>query len=172
MSSIRAVTGPIVLAALFATTPQLTFGQDRGDESSVEITCRACRPGTEILSDQLGEFLAKNVNVRFGTDMRPLSVKLRLKMISREEGVIGKWESEAVEVEAGETYSASTWVSQRDRHEAMAALDEQLFPYKGGGSVKFIITDFLNDRECDGAIHAVRITVGSGDAGLCLNVEG
>ncbi|MFV1986153.1 MAG: hypothetical protein ACC682_02670 [Gemmatimonadota bacterium] len=153
---IRAPIGTIVLGALLATTPQLAVGQRKDDESLAEITCRACRPGTEMQSDQLGEFLAKNVNVRFGTDMRPLSVELRVEMVSRDEGVIGKWESEAVEVRGGETYSASTWVSQRDRREGMV-------PYKGGGSVKYIITDFLNDRECEGATHAVWITLMSDD---------
>ena len=103
---IRALTGPIVLAALFATTPQLAVGLDRGDEPSVKITCSACRPGTEIKSDQLMEFLAKNVNVRFLTGKIPLYVKLQLKMISPEEGVIGKWESEPVEIAAGKTYPA------------------------------------------------------------------
>ena len=105
MSSIRAVTGPIVLAALFVTTPQLAVGQPDDDES-VEITCRACRPGAEIEGDQLMEFLAENLNVRFTESAvwaDALYVALRLEMVSREEGVIGKFESEAVEVEAGTT---------------------------------------------------------------------
>ncbi len=35
-------------------------------------------------------------------------------MISRDEGGIGKYESKAVEVEAGKTYPASTWIPDPD----------------------------------------------------------
>ena len=51
---IRALTGPVVLGALFATTPQLAVGQPKGvEESPAEITLNV-RPGTEIQADQLG----------------------------------------------------------------------------------------------------------------------
>jgi hypothetical protein len=193
MCRIRALTGPVVLGALFATTPQLAFGQEGDDEESpVEITCRKCIVGNEIASDQLGEFIAKNLNVKFMAkkDEGLVWVGLRLEMISREEGVIGKYESETVEVELGKTYSASTWVSQRDRYEA------SLFP-KGtsllapgfgdrrkitlGPFVIINLEEMTVPRECEGASHAVRITLVSDDRlfweptkpinFICLNVE-
>ena len=151
MRRIRALTDPLVLAALFATTPQLAFGHEGHKESPIEIQCRKCIVGNEIASGKLGEFIAKNLSVHFETDMRPLSVKLRLEMISREKGVVGKYESKAVEVEPGKTYSGETWMVQRDRHEAS-------FP-DVGADVVLIITDFLNDRECEDATHAVRLAL-------------
>jgi hypothetical protein len=153
---IRALIGPVILAALLATTPQLAFGQRGGEESPVVFTLNA-RPGTEISSDQLGEFLAKNLSVAFGTDMRPLSVSLSMEMISREEGVIGKYESEAVEVEPGKTYPASTWTTQRDRHEAPGFGDRRKITF--GRLVVINHEEQYMPRECEDATHALRITL-------------
>ncbi len=176
---IRARTGPIVLGALLATAPQLVSGQTRGGDihGSFELDVR---PGTEIESDQLMEFLAKNLSVRF-TDMRPLSVTLRLEMISREEGVIGKWESEAVTIEPGKTYSGVPWIAAPNGRQ----------PYKApglgdGGNItlgRFVVINHEEQyvpRECEDATHALWIDVGQCDGCmaehgrpmLCLRVEG
>ena len=167
MRRIRVLASPIVLSALLA--PQPVLGQD---EEPVEITCRRCIVGNASASRQLGELLPKNLCVRVGTAMGAVSVSLRLEMTSREEGVIGKYESEAVKVQPGKSYPGSTWL----RIGSIATLDEQLFPFEGGGT--FIITDFLNDpdTECEGTTHAVEITLTSDDEmisrkHLCLNVE-
>jgi hypothetical protein len=176
MPRIRTLTGPIALGALLVTAPP-ALGQDE-EESPVEITCRACA-GTEISSDQLGEFLAKNLRVAF-TDMRPHSVALRLEMVSREEGGLGKYESEAVEVEGGQTYPASTWISQRDRHEALGFRDGRI-ALVGWGTWSDI-REAWRSRECGRATHAVQITL-VGDRRLfwepnkpidfvCLRAEG
>ena len=164
MRSIRTLTGPVVLSALLATTPELVLGQDADGESPVEITCRACRPGTEIQSDQLGEFLAKNLNVAFGTDMRPLSVALRVELISRERGVIGKYESKAVKVEGGKTYPCVKYFCRADE------MNEALAPGFGDrrkitvtGSGERLISDhnpIWEGRQCEGATHAIRVSVG------------
>ncbi len=149
---IRARTGPIVLGALLATAPQLVSGQT----------------------------LAKNLSVRF-TDMRPLSVTLRLEMISREEGVIGKWESEAVTIEPGKTYSGVPWIAAPNGRQ----------PYKApglgdGGNItlgRFVVINHEEQyvpRECEDATHALWIDVGQCDGCmaehgrpmLCLRVEG
>ena len=172
MSRIHAFTGPLVLSVLLATNPQFAL--------SKEMIFFDVRPGTEIQSDQLGKFIAENLSVTFETDMRPLSVKLELEMISREEGVIGKYESEAVKVEGGNTYSGSRWVSQRDRHEAPGFGDRRKGVITGIGAWDEHGGVF-SARECEGATHAVRITLAPEDGRafpdhwedwvMCLNVE-
>ncbi len=182
MCRIRALTGPVVLGALFVTTPQLAFGQEGDDEESpVEITCRKCIVGNEIASDQLGEFIAKNLNVKFMAkkDEGLVWVGLRLEMISREEGVIGKYESETVEVELGKTYSASTWFPKGTSQMAPGFGDRRKITLG-----RFVVINHEEQylpRECEEASHAVRITLVS-DGRLfweptkpinfiCLNVE-
>ena len=187
MRRMHAITGPAVLGALLATTPQPAFGQRGDEESPVEITLNA-RPGTEIQSDQLGEFLTKSLSVRFGTDMRPLSVTLRVEMISREAGVVGKYESKPVEVEASKTYPASTFLS-RAPNLGLWTPDE-LNPnlglwVLGTGTVSnpnLGLWDRRQDtpRECQDATHAVRVSLVSDDEQfykptpkhICLTAEG
>jgi hypothetical protein len=187
---VRALTGPIILAALLATTPQLAFGQDEGERSgspTPALTFNA-RPGTEIQGEQLGEFLGKNLSVAFGKDMRPLSVTMRLEMISsREEGVIGKWQSEAVEVEPGQTYSGATWLRADTR--ASGGGDICIFMPQAcfeGAKItfgRFVVINHEEQympRECEGATHALRITLASDDERfeesspklVCLTAEG
>jgi len=175
MCRIRALTGPVVLAALFATTPQLAFGQEGDDEESpVEITCRKCIVGNEIASGKLGEFLSKNLNVKFMAkkdEGLAWVERLRLEMISREKGVVGKWESKAVEVEGDKTYSGATWLGS-----GAGFMEEVKVTYvvKTSGAIKGSF------RECGDATHAVRITLVSDDERfvknptkyLCLTVEG
>ncbi len=181
---IRALAGPVVVVALLANTPQLALGQT-GERSisggGVSVTFSA-RPDTEIQSDQLMEFLAKNLSVRF-TDMRPLSVTLRLQTISREEGVIGKWESEAVKVEAGTTYSGETWIPNAGGgvRAAPGFGDRRKIGFLGFG-VWEDVREAWDARECQRATHAVQISLWS-DGRLfwepnkpidfvCLTVEG
>jgi len=187
MHQIRSLTGPLILCALFAATPQAVFGQ-RNEvpiDGFGQVLLLNARPGTEISSDELGEFLAKNLNVELETDMRPLSVGLRLEVISREKGTVGKYESEAVKVEPGKTYSGETWLRANTR------VQDALAPGFGDRR-KVRITGFgtfedpgeaWRTRECEGATHAVRLTFASDDertdaftaavagALLCLNVE-
>ena len=184
MRRIRSLTGPLVLGALLATTPQLAFGQP-DEDSPVEITCRACRPSTEISSDELGEFLAKNLTISFSKEAAPgvglgVNVKLRLELISRAEEINWKWESKAVEVEGGETYSGETWMSQRDRHEGTGLGDRLKVTITGSGTFISPITMRFPEI-CERATHAVRITLVSDDERgaplgtiylLCLDVEG
>jgi len=188
MRRTHAITGPVVLGALLATTPQLAFGQ-RGDEASpVEITLNA-RPGTEIQGDQLGEFLTKSLSVRFGTDMRTLSVTLRVEMISREAGVVGKYESKPVKVEAGKTYPA-VWFLSRDPNLGLWTPDE----FNPNLGLWVLGTGSLSNpnlglwdrrqegtpRECQHATHAVRVSLVSGDERfytptpkyICLTAKG
>jgi hypothetical protein len=182
---IRALVGPAVVGALLANTPQLALGQT--DERSmtenvaVNFSCDECRPDTRIEAGQLGEFLAKNLSVRFGTDMRPLSVRLQLVLISQEEGVIGKWESEAVTIEPGKTYRGVPWIAAPNGRQ----------PYKAPGLGdrgnitlgRFVVINheeqYSMPRECERATHALWIDVGQGDGLLekngrpvfCLNAE-
>lgn len=192
MRRIHALTGPIVLAALLVTTPRLVLGQRGGDEKSPEITCSACRPGTEIQSDQLGEFLAKNLRVRFieVPNRKVTSVALRVGLFVRNEGEthFAKYESEAVEVKPGQTYPASTWILAKNR------VAEQLAP-GFGDSRKITLGRFFvvinheeqyMPRQCEGATHALQVgLVDRGVANIdmqnwvdmqnwlvCLNVEG
>jgi hypothetical protein len=186
MRSIHLLTGTVVLAALLATTPQLAVGQDE-DERSISPTPSLtfdARPGTEIQSEQLGEFIAKNLSVVF-TDMRPISVKLRVEMISREEGVIGKWQSEAVEVEPGQTYSGATWLRADTR--ASGGGDICSFMPQAcweGAKItfgRFVVINHEEQympRECEDATHALHITLVRDSERavvdspwLCLNVE-
>lgn len=177
---IRALIGPVVLGALLGTTPQLALGQDEGEKRVV--SCDGCRPGTEISGVQLGEFLAKSVTF-VNPGIQPCLaaaeacfLRLRLELISREEGAIAKYESEAVEVEGGKTYSASTWLDNTGgwRH----GLGGQMVSVTGFG-VWEDTRDAWRARECQDATHAVQITLASGGeradilswSWLCLNVE-
>ena len=177
---IRVLTGLVILVALQTATPQLAFAQ--GDrESPVEITCRGCRPGTEIRSDQLGEFLQRNLTLAFGTDMRPLSVGLRLELRSRDEGTIAEWESEVVKVEGGKPYRGSTF---------MVSPPVFLISAPGFGDGRkitlgrFVVINHEEQyvpRECEGSTHALRVDVDQRDGVLvhksdvdgflCLEVE-
>jgi hypothetical protein len=181
---VRALTGPIIFAALLATTPQLAFGQDEGERSvspTPALTFNA-RPGTEISSDELGEFLAKTLTVNVSYPGQVLRATLRVEMISREEGVIGKWESEAVEVEGGKTYPCVKYFCRADE------MNEALAPGFGDRRKitfgRFVVINHEEQyipRECERATHALRIDVGQGDGVLvhksdvdgflCLNVE-
>lgn len=197
MRRMHAITGLVVLGALIATTPQPASGQ-RGDEKSpVEITLDA-RPGTEIRGDRLGEFLTESLSVRFGTDMRPLSVALRLEMISREAGVVERSESKPVEAEAGKTYPASTFLIRvRDRgletpYELPSLCDswrcdpDLRLRVLGMGTLSNPDLDLWDrrqedtPRECQDATHAVRVSLVSDDERfykptpkhICLMAEG
>jgi len=176
MRRICAVTVSLVLGALIANTPQLAFGQD---EETIPVLVIKARTGTEIQGDAFGEFIGKNLSVRFWTDMRPLSVKLRLEMILRDEGVIEKYESEAVEVKGGESYPGSKWVTQKDRHEIGFGED---LKFTIVGVVVINHEEQYIPRECKDATHAVRMMLVS-DSRLswepnksidfiCLRVEG
>lgn len=159
MRRIRALTGPVVLTGLLATTPQLAFGQ-----LEVEMECGGCRPGTEIPTDQFGEFLAKNLTFAFGTDTRPLSVTLRLETVSREKGVIGRWESESVRVAGGGEYRGSTLiVSPRVFPISALGLGEGRNIGVLGFGVWDGIEEMWTDRRCEGATHAVQTTIASND---------
>ncbi len=159
MNRIRVLTGPIVLGALLASTPQPVLGQGDDEESPVEITCRECIVGNEIASPQLLEFLAKNLSVKFMAkkDEGLVWVALRLEIVSQDESIMWKYESEPVEVESGQTYAASTWVTQRDRHEAPGFGERRKITF--GSVVVVNHEEQYMPRECEGATHAVRITL-------------
>jgi len=128
------------------------------------------------------EFLARNLNVTIGETEKNLaksSVVMHLETISREKGVVGKYESKPVEVEAGGTYSASRWITTGDSR-APGFGDRRKITL--GQLVVINHEEQYLPRECEGATHAVGITVASdhemglrkkpGRHGLCLTVEG
>ena len=190
MRRIRVLTGPIVLGALLATTPQLAGQRAPGEKMAtvegLNLTW-SVRPGTEIQGDQLGEFLADNIMLDLSEEAYPVRrlapgvtptfrVALGLEMISRREGVIETYESHAVEVEPGKTYPVSTWIPIPRR-----------FTYGQGGRLTLgefgtfgDIGEAWRAPECEGATHAVRITLASDDDALvknptkylCLTAEG
>jgi hypothetical protein len=176
MRRIHALTSPLVLGALLATTPQLALGQDGA------VIRLDARPGTEIQSDQLVELITKDLAIEFGTDMRPLSVKLRLELISREDGVIGKYESKAVKTEGGRTYPGSTFIraSNNPTFSAPGFGDRRKITI--GRVVVINHEEQYIPKECEDVTHAVRVTLVS-DSRLfyepnkpinfvCLRVEG
>jgi hypothetical protein len=167
MRRIHTFTAPLVFGVLLVITPKLALGQD-------EIVARfEARPGTEIQSDQLGEFIAKNLSIKFGTDMRPLSVKLRLEMISRKEGVIGKYESRTVQIEPGKTYPCGIpFCAAEQMNEALAPGFGDRRKITFGRVVVINHEEQYFPRECEGATHTLRVDVGQGDGLMvCLNIE-
>ena len=127
-----------------------------------------------IKGDQLGEFIAKNLSIKFGTDMRPLSVKLRLEMISQKEGIIGKYESRPVKVKPGKMYPASTWIQKSSEYQDFVSApgfgERRKITF--GRAVVINHEEQYFPRECEGATHALWIDVGQGDGLMvCLNIE-
>jgi hypothetical protein len=175
MRSIYSATGSLVLGALLATPPQAAFGQ-AGVKAELRFDAR---PGTEISANELDEFIGKSLSVVFGTDMRPLSVKLHTELISRREGVVAEHESEAVEIESGGTHRGSKWLPYWKGTIAPGFGDRRKIGFLGFG-VWDRIEEVWTDRACEGASHALRIDVGQGDGVLvkngqpmiCLKVEG
>jgi hypothetical protein len=182
--SLIGVSNPLVFLLAFLVFPMApvaaqTLGTIQG---VVEINAR---PGTVIGADELGVFLAKSITAKFGADMRPLSVNLRLEMISRDKRITGKFESKAVKVEPGKTYNGSKWIAQPQ------VLNKKLAaPLKPAEFVIFRIGQWtVTDpgrpaipSQCQDATHAVRILLVS-DGRLfwepnkpidfiCLKVEG
>ena len=126
------------------------------------------RPGTEIQSEQLGEFLAKNLNVEFGKDMRVRSASLHLEMISREKRVVGTYESKAVEVRAGQQYTGSTWINgsgeSSEVNQQLGQLDRTI-RFLGSGVWEEFGGAF-RARECEGATHALRVIILDNGSGM------
>lgn len=182
---LRALTVPVVVGALLANTPQLALGQtDEKADAGGGLTLHAdYRPDTRIEAGDLGRFLTENVSLNFGTDMRPLSVKLQVVLLSREKGVTAKWESAAVGVEGGETYPCVKYFCRADE------MTEALAPGFGDrrkitlGRLVVINHEeqYYVPRECERATHALSITLVSDEGRIverargkhiCLRVEG
>ena len=158
---IHALAGPVVVGALLVATPQLALGQtDEKSAAGGGLTMPADIADTRIEAGQLGEFLANNLSFRFGTDMRPLSVTLRVVLISQEDGVIGTWESAAVEVETGKTYDGSTLGLSG----AFGTLTSDLGDRRRITMGRFVVINHEEQyvpRECEGATHALGMALAS-----------
>jgi len=182
--SLIGVSSPLIFLLTLFVLAMAPVAAQVSDANIFTLKINA-RPGTEIGADELGVFLAKSITAKFGTDMRPLSVKLRLEMISREKRFTGKFESKAIKVEPGKTYNGSKWIDQPH------VLNEKLAaPLKPAEFVIFRIGQWtISDpgrpaipSQCQDATHAVRILLVS-DGRLfwepnkpidfiCLRVEG
>lgn len=163
----------VIIGALIASVPLPVSGQ------AMEISLRSdVRQGAEIRADQLGTFLATrlmigeteknltNPNVRRGATSGGWPVALRVELVGRRSGVVASSESQAVQSVRGVAYEGSRWISRP------GGLNEQLFaPLKPAEFVIFRIGQkTLVDtgrpgvpRECEGATHALLITLVSRD---------
>ena len=116
MRRIRSLTGPVVLAALFApSTPQPVLAQDDPEVfPEIEIRSRDYR-SMEIRVSELGEFLRDNYVIVTGEGRsEPMAVWLRVEVTSRERGLIGSTDSRRIEVAPGETYRAGAFIPLPD----------------------------------------------------------
>jgi hypothetical protein len=199
MRRMNAITVPVALGVMLATTPQLTSGQ-RGEESPVEITLHP-RPGTEIRVDQLGAFLAQSTTVSVDPEMPALSVTLLVEMTSREAGVVGRYASKPVEVAGSKMLAVSTsrrtapnlglWTPQQLAPNLGLWTPQELAPnlglwVLGAGTLRAPNLGLWDrrqgalPRECRDATLAVRVSLVSDDERfheptakhICLTAEG
>lgn len=184
MSRILSLSRTVFLGALFAATSQLAFGEDNGEsEFPIAKMTLDYRTGKQIESNQLGDFLTESLSVEFGdADVESFSVMLRVEVISKEEGVIGVYDSRTTDCFPIHYYPASTWIrSPRE-------INEQLAPGFGdrrkitvGRSIVINHEEQYVARECEDATHAMQLTLGSnnkrfsglptGKRQVCLIVE-
>ena len=100
---ISALNGSLVIGALLLSgTPQLALSQDKEPLPRVEIECSACRPGTEILAQRLGDFVSENFTFAFSNEgEQRFTSMLAVEVIARDGKVAGQYQSKSVEIEWG-----------------------------------------------------------------------
>ena len=178
------LTSAFFLGALLVTMSQLALGNDGDSELPIVKMRMDYRADTQIESNGVGEFVAKSLTVEFGdADIERLSVMLRVEVISRE-GEVSVFDSRAADCFPKHYYPGSTWI--RDPEE----MSEKLAPGFGedrrqkitlGRSVVVNQRERSLSRKCEGATHAIQLTLVPNDrqfSGLttggrqvCLNVE-
>jgi hypothetical protein len=177
MRRIRILTCPVIFAAVLATSPPPAAGQTReGDPllnqgvTNIYIQCPGCRPGTEIESARLGEFLADNLTLDLSgkaysgrrlTPGKTPAYSWSIEFISREGGIVGEHGSGAEFVT--DIPGVTHFIAKREIPipRGFSGQWERLV-VAGFGSFD-TIEEVWTDRRCADATHAVRIALASDD---------
>jgi hypothetical protein len=162
MNKILVYTAPILILALLATLPRFAYAQKEGDGEFPPVKMvMDYKPGMQIEADRLGEFVTKSLKVEFGnSETKEFSVKLRVELLSREKGVVGVYDSNAADCFPTRYYPASTWIHDPGN------ISEKLAPGFGdrrkitvGRTVVINHEEQYVARECEGATHAMQLTL-------------
>lgn len=187
MQPTRWITALLIPGLILTGTPGLAPAQEIEPRLNPAI-----ESGTRIPVDRFGEFLVRSVmigetekNLAIGETEKNLEigeteknvlrrdadprtgwpVALRIELVSREGGMLGGFDSEAIRMEPGKTYDISAWISGSD------ALDDVLIaPLEPAEFVIFrigqkTITGTRSmPKECGDATHAVLVAPRNADS--------
>ena len=133
--------------------PQPVLGQMDGS-AKIDVHLDY-RPGREITTDELRSFVNRDVVITLATDMRPLSVRLQVQVLSREGDIVGDVESSAADIRPGEKVRGSEFVLG----DWLLDPDFRSRTWVLGPTIVVNHEEQYVPRECEGATHVLVIRV-------------